>query len=295
VQSSNVVSLALNTVYIPLFLILLKLLRYRLIWTAHNLLPHERTSLNDRLLMKMLLLLSDKVIVHSDIQLPTNKKIIIPHGNYINFYPNVVTKHEARKKLDVQQNDFVFLFFGHIKPYKGVELLLNSFQKIQKTNMKLLIVGDCKDPQYLDLLNKKTDKLTNVTIIQSFIASDEVQYYFNAADTVVLPFKEVTTSGSFILASSFKKTVIAPCIGMFATLPQNLGYFYSLSNEDVLSSAMLQSFLQRKRLPAKGKLSYDYVSKFKWSEIASQTIKTYLRDTKKPEKKPPTEAVTKWY
>ncbi|RJQ35841.1 glycosyltransferase [Candidatus Microgenomates bacterium] len=256
---NNILFKTIVTIYFLLFLSIIKLLRYKLIWTVHNVLPHDKQFVNDVLARRFLSKLCDAKIVHSESTIDEMKKIkmdtknvyIIPHGNYIESYENKVNERDAKKYFDYKIDDFVFLFFGRIEKYKGIEDLLEVFKKITKKrkNIKLLIAGKCQDENLKKLLNNYKNKLrNNIKICTKFIENNEVQYYFNCANAIVYPFKEITTSGSVILALSFGKPVICPRIGALKDMPDNLGYFYNERDEKGLYNCMLKAIENKKDL-----------------------------------------------
>ena len=124
------------------------------------------------------------------------------------YYENNCSKNEARKRLNLKENAFVYLFFGEIKPYKGLQNLLPVFNKVVKENDVLIIAGKSYDADFLDSLQKITNDNKQVLWFHRFIEDSEVQLFFNAADVVLLPFVRIDHSGSIDLAMSFSKPVI---------------------------------------------------------------------------------------
>lgn len=133
---------------------------------------------------------------------------IIPDIPYHYYYPNNVSVTESRSHFNINANDFVFLFFGKIKVYKGLENLIRAFKTTEKSGASLLIAGACSDKDYLAYLKKLTGNCSKIIWHDRFIPKDEVQYFFNAANVVVLPFTKIDHSGSIDLAMSFHKPVI---------------------------------------------------------------------------------------
>lgn len=274
-----------------LFFYLLKKLGHKLVFTAHNVLPHERSKL-DYYLKKIVYKTADEIIVHSNYikeKLLKNfpeaegKTTIIPHGNFDNYLPKeIITKDEARKKLGFSPADGVLLFFGYIREYKGLDLLLDAFKEAypQNKNIKLLIAGN---PQSAELRKRYEDKIKGmqgVTAHLKFIPADEVAVYLSACDAVVLPYKDIDHSGIIHLAYSFGKPVIATRVGDF---PESIedgksGFLLKENTKDELKRMIINTFSDTKNLEIMGayctKLNH---TKYSWNEIAVTTISVYKK------------------
>jgi glycosyltransferase involved in cell wall biosynthesis len=282
----NFLTRAFFLIYFVLFLKLIKLLNFKLIWTVHNVLPHEKQFINDVWARIFLSKLCDAKIVHSKstigemrkLGLNTKNTYITSHGNYIGVYKNNITKESARKYFEFNEKDFVFLFFGMIEPYKGVEDLLETFKQLikKRKNVRLLIAGKCDNKDLKKMLNNYKEELKeDVKIYTEYIKNDKIQYYFNCADAVVYPCKKITTSGSVILALSFGKPIICPEIGDLKELPNNIGFFYKPRNKKGLLNCMEKVILNKEKLEKIGKNSFDYANSLSWDKIAEKTYNIY--------------------
>jgi glycosyltransferase involved in cell wall biosynthesis len=282
----NFITRAFFLLYYLFFLKLVKLLNFKLVWTVHNLLPHDKQFNNDVWARRFLSELCDAKIVHSKsiindmekIGLNTKKTYINPHGNLIGVYKNNITKESAREYFGFSKKDFVFLFFGRIEPYKGVEELLEAFRQLTKKrkNIKLLIAGDCHNKSIIAKLNYYKKKLKERVEIHSFyIENYKVQHYHNCADIVVSPFRAITTSSSVILALSFGKPIICPEIGVLKDLPKSVGFFYKSCNPNELLNCMEEATINREKVKNKGEHSIVYAKKLSWNTIAEKTYGIY--------------------
>lgn len=124
------------------------------------------------------------------------------------YYQNKTTKSEARQQLQLTDSQFVYLFFGEIKPYKGLHDLIPVFKNFAQPTDRLIIAGKSYDADYFEALQKLADNSETIIWQHRFIEDNEVQTFFNAADVVVLPFVRIDHSGSVDLAMSFSKPVI---------------------------------------------------------------------------------------
>jgi beta-1,4-mannosyltransferase len=272
----------ISSLYLLSFLVLIKILNFKLVWTLHENLPQEDEFHDDKTIRRIVSKFSDITIFHSpaalveanELGFDTKNAHIIPHGNYNDSYPNNVSQEKARKKLELNKNDFVFLFFGMVKPYKGIDTLLETFEKLLDENkkIKLILAGESTNKKLNELILKYEKKYSNnISLFLHHIDVEDVQYFFNAADIVILPFKKNTTSGSAVLAMSFGKPLIAPLLGNIIDLPQNVGIFYQPNDNNGLLTSMRKAINEREELPNTGKLGLKYAKSLSWKEIAKKT------------------------
>ena len=274
--------------YFLFILKFLKLLDYKLIWTVHNLVPHEKLFVNDLKYRQFLANLADMKIVHSNsvieemdaIGINAKNTHIIPIGNYAGLYENKASKEEARKKLNLSHNDFVFLFFGNIRRYKGIECLLEAFERLSKNNgnVKLILAGECGEPSLLKDINGYEKIMKNKLISHIYHIDDkDIQYYFNSADIIVFPFKKVTTSSSVLLAFAYSKPIIAPRIGCLNDIPKNTGFFYNSLKKNALYNTMNDAIKRKSELNYLGKNAEIYSRSLSWDKISEKTLDLYRR------------------
>ncbi len=167
-------------------------------FVCHNVFPHERFPL-DKFLAKMVLKSGDCFITHSakDAKdLLTIKKtenvVQAVHPTYNAFKFEDLTAEEARKRLNIKEEEHVLLFFGFVREYKGLKHLLRAMPELKKADpkIKLLVVGDFgeDEPEYMDLISK-LDIKDVLAIYKGYIPDKEVEQYFAASDLVVLPYE----------------------------------------------------------------------------------------------------------
>jgi glycosyltransferase involved in cell wall biosynthesis len=200
----------------------------KVICIADNILPHEKRP-GDKIFTKYFLkpidgfiTMSQKVLGDLN-QFAKNKPAqLVPHPLYDNFGEKI-SKTEARKKLSINEDDKVILFFGFIRKYKGLDILLEAFKILKSTNkiqnLKLLIAGEFYDDEknYETLLNDPTIK--NELILHThFISNSEVKYYLCATDCVIQPYRSATQSGVTPLAYHFEIPMIVTNVGGLPSL-----------------------------------------------------------------------------
>jgi glycosyltransferase involved in cell wall biosynthesis len=201
----------------------------QIICIADNIIPHEK-RLGDTVLTKYFLssihrfvTMSEKV--NEDLRTFTQKPSInIVHPIYDNF-GDIVSKEEARKYLHLPVNEKIILFFGFIRKYKGLDLLLEAMNdaRIKEANIKLLIAGEFYDKkeEYESIISN--NNLTNAVYLRTqFIDNSEVKYYLGATDFVIQPYKHATQSGVTPLAYHFEKPMLVTNVGGLADLVPHL-------------------------------------------------------------------------
>jgi beta-1,4-mannosyltransferase len=265
-------------------LLILRAINIKIIWTIHNISNHEDKFSSEELFFNRLLIkLCNKLIAHCSsaksevIKIYNTKEssiVVIPHGNYIGWYKNAITRSRARKELNLSEKDVIFLYFGQIRPYKGVLELIIDFKKLNHQQAKLLIVGKpLNDDVAADILNEcnESEKIKNIF---EFIPDDDLQIYMNAADVVVLPYRNILTSGAVISAISFGKPIIAPAIGCIGDILDEKGSFlYSTTNDGLLKA--MECALDTNNLISFGKYNLELAKKLRWNEIGKKTYHIY--------------------
>ena len=196
-----------------------------IICIADNVIPHEK-RMGDTLLtnyffssIHRFVTMSEKV--NQDLKTFTQKPSInIVHPIYDNF-GDILSKEEARKHLALPVNEKIILFFGFIRKYKGLDLLLEAMNNasIREANIKLLIAGEFYDnKEEYDLIIAKYNLANSLYLRTQFIDNSEVNYYLSAADFVIQPYKNATQSGVTPLAYHFEKPMLVTSVGGLANL-----------------------------------------------------------------------------
>ena len=149
-----------------------------------------------------------------------NPAKLVQHPLYDNF-GNIISKAEAREKLGVGSQESIVLFFGFIRKYKGLDLLLHAMadERIKQAGIKLLVAGEFYEDakSYHELIDKLRIK-GNLILKTDFIPDSEVKYYLCAADAVIQPYKNATQSGVTPLAYHFEKPMIVTNVGGLPSL-----------------------------------------------------------------------------
>ena len=160
---------------------------------------------------------------------------MLPHPLY--DYGEKLNKKEALETLGLHPNKKTLLFFGLIRDYKGLDILINAFSELDYS-YQLLIAGECrKDKELYEELIVRS-KNQNIRFINKFIPDDEVNLYFSAGDVCVLPYRSATQSGIAAIAYHFEVPIIATNVG---GLPETV----STDKTGVIAEYATQSCLQQ--------------------------------------------------
>jgi len=287
-DSRRKLKLILNSLTFMSEIFLIKhLLNVKVIWTVHNLFNHDSFYLNfeksfKRIFSKKVDLITchcreAKKKIHRIFSVPLNKILIIPHGNYFNCYKDDITQKNARNYLKLETNDFLILHFGRIRPYKGIDTLIESFNNLKMNNhIKLIIAGEIFDEKYKKYLLTLAKGNKNITFNFDYIPDDEVQIYMKAADILVTPYQRILTSGEILLAMTFGKAILAPKLGCITDVLDNQGsILYDANNKEALNQALELAIKNKEKLEQMGKHNYNLAKKFEWAWISKKWLDVY--------------------
>ena len=205
----------------------------KIICIADNIIPHEHRP-GDKAFTRYFLKTCDAFITMSEQVKKDLRKFVrdkpvklVPHPLYDNF-GEIISKIEAREKLKIKTDELIILFFGFIRKYKGLDILLDAMKiikentKSQISNLKLLVAGEFYDDEkpYLQQINRLGIN-DDVILRTDFIPDSEVKYYLCAADAVIQPYRNATQSGVTPLAYYFEKPMIVTNVGGLPSLVPN--------------------------------------------------------------------------
>ena len=267
-------------------LLAIRIIGTKLVWTIHNLFNHERKIKGERFINKILIALCNQVIVHGSfaknevmtayrLAEKTERKLnVIPHGNFIDSYENRISQAEARGVLGIEEKVVVFLYFGLMRPYKGIPQLLKAFGAIQTPHANLILAGYPQTEDLKQEILKHSEWDTRVRSYLLKVPAEQIQLYMNASNVVVLPFQNIFTSGSLLLAMSFGKAVIAPKLNFLQeVLSPDGAIFYESSEPDGLQQALNKAI--HVDLTVMGHQNYEKAKSFGWDEVGKKTLNAY--------------------
>ncbi len=247
---------------------------------CHNIVPHESKP-GDVFLTKYFLSKIDYFVLLSE-KVKEELLKLKPRANYkVLFHPvyssfgNAVSKKEAKERLNIDAGK-VLLFFGLVREYKGLDVLLEAIAKVKnQSDVKLIVAGEFYDSKnkYLRMI-KDLNIEQNVSVIDKYIESDEVKYYFSAADAVVLPYKEATQSGIVQVAVNFAKPLIGTTAGgLKEIIEDNVnGFLVQPGNPDDLANAIIKFYTEDKEEEFSANI-VKISEKFSWQKFSGELLK----------------------
>lgn len=244
----------------------------RIVCIADNVIPHEKRP-GDKAFTKYFLKPVDSFITMSkdvlrDLKTLTDKPArFTVHPVYDNFEPPV-SKTEACKKLGLDPHGRYILFFGFIRRYKGLDIVLKTMadKRIQAAGIKLIVAGEFYDDRnFYEQVIEEYKVQDHIRLFTEFIPNSEVRYYFSAADLVVQPYRDATQSGITQVAYHFEKPMVVTNVGGLAeVVPDGKVGFVAEPEPTAIADAVLRFFepdsipgLQENILQEKRKYSWD--------------------------------------
>jgi glycosyltransferase involved in cell wall biosynthesis len=187
----------------------------------HNVIPHEKRP-GDRILTRYFLKPVDGFLAMSKQVLDdlntfdqVKPRVLSPHPVFDNF-GDPIDKNTARRQLGIREDVKLILFFGFIRDYKGLDLLLNAMADpiLEELNIHALIAGEYyTSPTPYNNIIQENNLTSKVTMHNSFIPDSEVSTYFSAADLVVQPYKSATQSGVTQISYHFERPMVVTNVG----------------------------------------------------------------------------------
>lgn len=237
-----------------------RLLGFRIVWTVHQLAPHEQvTPQVDRLAARLLARQAARLIVHDEATLTAierefgprarAKTRVVPHGSYAGVYPARRSRVEARAAIGIDDDRFTLLSFGHIRAYKAIDLLLEAFARIERTEIALVIAGMTHDAAAEQALHRAAVADPRIRLIVGFIPDDAVGDLFAASDAAVIARPDGGTSGSLVLALSQGLPVIASSSPAYRELVGENGWLFAPGDSHSLAAALETAAAQHRMRP----------------------------------------------
>ena len=239
-----------------------------------NIIPHEERLLDTRLTKRFFGFIDSFIVLSKKVEnellsfVPEAKYKYSPHPIY-SIFNNTLSKEQAKAELKLATKK-VLLFFGLIREYKGLDILINAMEKI-KTELEdytLLIVGECyeNENKYTDLI-KKAGITDNVKCHYSFIPDNEVGKYFSAADVVVLPYKTASQSGIVQIAYHFDTPVIVSNVGGLPEIVDEGKTGYCVEPNSNAFAKAIKAFYENDNISEMNSNISEYKSQFSWDAM----------------------------
>ncbi len=270
--------------------ILGRLMGFRIVFTVHDVESFD-PKLSVTYLNRITHYLSNCIIVHNETckadlikyqGVPIGKIQVIPSGNLLNWIDQVPTQLEARGWLNISPDSKVLLFWGQIKPVKGLDILLKALNKIvQEVPGVLLIIAGKVLKDDFNKYQKIIDdyNISNYCVVRlGYIPNDEASFYFSATDLVVLPYQKIYQSAVLLMAMSYGKPVLTSDLPPMKEIitDQETGFLFSRGNIEALSNGIIKILSSNGCYQRVGLNALNMVKKrFDWNEIGLRTAKCY--------------------
>ncbi len=260
-----------------------KLTGVKIIYTVHNLRSHEGQSPRlNRIANRAMFRLADAIHVHNEQARAdvkhhcgrTHNVFVIPHGSYIGTYPDTFSRETARRSFNFTNDQFVFIFLGLLRPYKGIERLLTAFEQTGDPRARLILAGHADSAGYKTMVLQAAERDPRLTVFPQYVPDNQLSRFLRAADCSVLPYHCATTSGAALLAFSFSLPIIAPDLGPFPALVEgSRGLLYDPATEGALTKA-LQAALAGESA-GMGQNALAFARERRWDRIGTQHVRMY--------------------
>ena len=266
-------------------LLALKLAKRRgakIVWTVHNLRAHGgRHPKWEQRMWDRFLPLVDSLHGLTEASLQAIREVhpvlartpgfVVPHGHYRAAYPAGPGREAAREALGLPSTERVLLFLGQIFPYKNVPALLDAFRGLHGDDYRLVIAGKPRSAELAETLVRGAGMDARVLLQLGFVPDERLGVLADAADLVVLPYKEILNSGSALLALSFDRPVLMPAKGAAKDLQARVGGEWVMDYEGELTAETLLAALDRAQC-LHGVAPLDSLG---WDRLAAEMLAQY--------------------
>jgi D-inositol-3-phosphate glycosyltransferase len=277
-----------------------KALGKKIALTAHNVNAARRDSKDswlNRAALKIQYRLCDHIFVHTQKMRSelcqefgaAEEAVTVIRYPINNALPDTeLTSHQAKQRLGLRDNERTILFFGRIRPYKGIEYLLDAFRLLsanKRAQYRLIVAGEpmkgCEEYQQEIEESVRRDFGEGHVILKiQFIPDQEMELYFKGADVLVLPYKEIFQSGVLFLAYSFGLPVVATDVGSFREeiVEGSTGFLCKSGDPAELAKAIETYFASDlfKNLTVRRRDLKDYANaNHSWHAVAELTRRAY--------------------
>jgi len=262
------------------------LTRARIVYLCHNVVAHEAGWV-DRFATRLALSTGHGFVVHSQEDADNLRAIrplaVVrksPHPTYDVFAARGLSREAARRALDLPPDERVILFFGFVRPYKGLEVLLKALPAVlRQMPVTLLVVGEFwRGEAEARALIDRLGIAASVRLINRYVPNEEVERYFAAADVVALPYVSATGSGICQIAFGHRRAVIATSVGCLKEVVAEgrTGLIVPPGDPDALAAAVIRFFRDRLRDRFEGEIDRRQ-DRFGWHHMVD-TIERFAPD-----------------
>ncbi len=275
----------LRSAHLLLTLTLARSRGMRVVWTIHNLAPHEpRRPRLDKWLGTAIARLASSSLAHSEHaanlaseEFRHHRIEVAYHPNYIGYYPPGEARNVVRDSLRIPQDAYVFLAFGLVRAYKQLPTLIDEFRRLDDQNVRLIVAGEPRHPEDRTQVIAAAGGDSRVVLLLERIPDEAVASLHQAADVGVLAYRDVFSSGALMLALSCGLPVISPA-GSTAT---------ELADAPVVQPFQPRGLREALRMSADFKSdtpsrALDTAMRFTWADMAGSVLGAQLNAKVRP-------------
>jgi beta-1,4-mannosyltransferase len=253
-----------------LMLVRTTLLRVPTVWTVHNERPHERVSPIDRLLLAIWARRATRRVYmyRSAVPDPADERnVCIPRGDYEPVYGGLRRSDQIGRSSRSR-----LLFFGVLRPYKGIERLIDVVREAGDGELELLITGGAFDEAYARELEARADGARNVTLRIGFLSDGQLAEVIQSSAVVVLPYLDMYNSGAALLSLTLHRPIVVPGSPTMRELRSEVGADWVFLYEDSLTVDDLRQALRQLTVPP---ASRPDLSRRNWAHVGRSYARLY--------------------
>jgi len=259
----------------------------RYIYTAHNVLPHNREGSNFlRWVYRLIYCVPHVIVVHTQetrrtlierFGVPDAKIRVISIGLNEEVPATRLTRQESRSRLGCDSAAKLILFFGRVDEYKGVDVLIEAFDRLEMPETRLVIAGAFRSPRYRERILTGiacARRQADIRLEARLIPNEEVGVFFGASDVVCLPYRNIYQSGLLFLAMRFGKPIVTTNVGSLAEfVTPDTGLIAESNDAEGIANALAAFFaspgrFREERILAEGE-------KYRWNRVCQALIPLY--------------------
>lgn len=272
------------------FSLFIRLLGKQVIYTAHNILPHNKKGWFLDFKFRIIYSVQNKIIVHTayiksqlcnKFNLPVNKIHSIPHGVYEPLSNPSIDQEIAKRNLNLPSGKSIALFFGRFSVYKGFDIIVDAVKDMKYKNEIIFLVAGRVIDHYQNEFDRirKMSSAFNFKYILKHVTDEEMELCFKAADFCIIPYREASQSGVLFMSYAYGTPVIVSRIGGFTedVIEGKTGFLFEAGDAGSLSEKLDYAILTNKtgELFSRNELISYAVQNYSWDITAKKLVNIY--------------------
>jgi glycosyltransferase involved in cell wall biosynthesis len=262
-------------------LTLARLLGYRIVWTIHEVFPHESFDRRlDRAGGRLLVRFAHALLAHDEataskaaVELGARDVAVVPHGPYVGVYPEGRARGPVRAALGIDPDAVVFICFGHIRAYKGIDLLLAAFAEVELPGAVLIVAGPVVDEDLAAEVRQAAARDARIVAYLDYVPDETVNELFGAADVAVLPRGDGGTSGALLLSLTLGVPTVVSRRPVYEEVldGESCGWIFEPGDRGSLRDALVRAGSDPAARTKKAAAADVVAERLSWDDIAART------------------------